>query len=155
MTTKNRKASRKTGGKPSKKTPKRTKSRKVLRRPAPRPTTPKKVVPTTPATKGTQPLQAIPAREGTGFKITLGQIDQETVLGDLIVVFPKTREVLRKHGLRLDVDQAGDIYMTLQAFAALQGLKTESLIGELREVSKEPITPTVPPVPQLVAPATT
>lgn len=77
-------------------------------------------------------------REGPSFEIIIDRIHGGTVLGDLMVVFPKTREVLRKYGLNLEVDEAGDIYMSLEAFAALKGLKTESVIQELEAASKEP-----------------
>lgn len=92
------------------------------------------------------------SREGTGFKIVVDQIDGETVIGDLLVVFPRTRGVFQKYGLRLDVEDAGDIYMTLDAFAAMQGIKTETLIRDLTEASREP--PPQAPVPTLVASTT-
>jgi hypothetical protein len=85
-------------------------------------------------------------REGTAFKIVINQIEGETIIGDLLVVFPRTREVLRKHGLNLDVEEAGDIYMSLDAFAALQGLNTDVLVQELEIASKVP-PPAQPPVP--------
>ncbi len=93
------------------------------------------------------------AREGTGFKIAIDRISGETIIGDILVVFPKTREVFKKKGLRLDVEDAGDIYMTLEAFAALQGLETQSLVLELIEASKEP-QPQAQPVPALIPPST-
>ncbi len=86
------------------------------------------------------------------FKISIGKIEGGTVLGDLMVVFPRTREVLKKYGLNLDVEEAGDIYMSLEAFSALKGLKTEALIQELETASKE--LPPQAPVPAIVvAPA--
>ena len=85
-------------------------------------------------------------REGTGFKIIVNRIEGETIIGDLIVVFPRTREVLRKHGLNLDVEEAGDIYMSLDAFAALQGLNTDVLVQELEIASRVPPL-AQPPVP--------
>ena len=85
-------------------------------------------------------------REGTGFKIVINRIEGETIIGDLIVVFPRTREVLKKHGLNLDAEEAGDIYMSLDAFAALQGLKTDVLVQELEIASKVP-PPAQPSVP--------
>jgi hypothetical protein len=91
------------------------------------------------------------AKEGTGFKIAIDRIDADTVIGDLLVVFPRTREVLQKHGLRLDVEDAGDIYMTLQAFTAMRGLNTGTLIQELVEASKEPAGQTYQ-VPTLTTP---
>lgn len=90
-----------------------------------------------------------PAPQGAGRRIFIDRIEGETVIGDLMVVFPRTRDVLRKHGLRLDVEHAGDIYMTLDAFAALQGVKTENLIEELNVAAREP--PPGQQLPQLVA----
>jgi len=85
--------------------------------------------------------------ERPSFKIIIDRIDGGTVLGDLMVVFPRTREVLKKYGLNLEVEEAGDIYMSLEAFAALKGLKTESVIEELEVASKEtPSSPAVPPI---------
>lgn len=89
------------------------------------------------------------AREGAGFKIAIDRIGGDTIIGDLIVVFPRTRGVLQKHGLRLDVEEAGDIYMTLDAFAALRGVSMRNLISELEDVAKEPPPP--PPVVPAVA----
>ncbi len=90
-------------------------------------------------------------RVGPRFEITIDRIEAGTIIGDLMVVFPRTREVLKKHGLNLDVEEAGDIYMSLEAFAALRGLKTPVLVEELEEASKE-----VPPPPMaaiIAAPA--
>ncbi len=83
-----------------------------------------------------------------GGRILVEKIDGETVLGDLIVAFPWTREVLKKYGLRLEVEEAGDIYMSLEAFAALRNLEPDSLVHELVESSKQPPQPpqTVPPL---------
>jgi hypothetical protein len=78
-----------------------------------------------------------PARER--LVITVENIRGETAIGDLLVTFPRTREVLVRKGLRLEAEDAGDIYLTLDAFAAMNGLKTESLVEELVEVAKEPL----------------
>ena len=87
-------------------------------------------------------------REKPSFKIMIERIHGGTVMGDLMVVFPRTRDILKKYGLNLEVDEAGDIYMSLEAFAALKGLKTELFIQELEAASKEPApTPGVPPLP--------
>ncbi len=84
--------------------------------------------------------------------IIIERIEGETVLGDLMVVFPRTREVLKKYGLNLDVEEAGDIYMSLGAFAALRGLEMGALIQELETASKD--LPPPPPAPAMVvAPA--
>ncbi len=82
------------------------------------------------------------------FRISIGKIEGGTVLGDLMVVFPRTREVLKKYGLNLDVEEAGDIYMSLEAFSALKGLKMEALMQELEIASKE--LPPQAPVPAIV-----
>src|SRR5881628_2266737 len=78
-----------------------------------------------------QPLSKLATPPGG--KILIEKIDGETVLGDLIVTFPWTREVLRKYGLLLDAEEAGDIYMSVEAFAALRNLEPDSLIHELVE----------------------
>ena len=90
-----------------------------------------------------------PVRERPSFRISIDRIHGGTVLGDLMVVFPRTREVLKKYGLNLEVDEAGDIYMSLEAFAALKGLKTASVIQELEIASKEP-PPPPPAAPAIV-----
>jgi hypothetical protein len=87
-----------------------------------------------------------PARERS--RIIVENIHGNTVIGDLLVAFPRTREVLVTKGLRLEAEDAGDIYLTLDAFSAMNGLKTESVIQELVEATKEP--PTHQPVAQLV-----
>jgi len=74
----------------------------------------------------------------------------DTAIGDLLVTFPRIRDVLVRKGLRLEAEDAGDIYMTLDAFSAMNGLKAESLVQELVEAAKEP--PPQQPVTQLVAP---
>src|SRR2546427_9032515 len=89
-----------------------------------------------------------PARER--YVITVENIRGDTSIGDLLVTFPRTREVLVRNGLRLKAENAGDIYMTLDAFSALNGLKAESLVQDLVEIAKEP--PIQQPVPQLAAP---
>jgi len=153
VTSKNRKAGRKTPGKARKKARGTGKKAKTQRSPAPKTQLPKKSQPA-PATAADTPLPSKePLREGAGIEISVDRIERETVIGDLIVVFPRTRNVLQKHGLRLDVEHAGDIYMTLDAFAALQGVKTENLIQELTEASKQP--PPAQQMPQLVTPPTT
>src|SRR5713226_1969877 len=85
-------------------------------------------------------------------RITVDTIRGETAIGDLLVAFPRTREILVRNGLRLEAEDAGDIYMTLDAFSAMNGLKTESLVQDLVEIAKEP--PVQQSVPQLAtAPA--
>ena len=81
------------------------------------------------------------------FSITIGSINGETTIGDLIVAFPRTRDVLMKHGLRFDVEDAGYLYMTLNIFSAIHGLAAGSLVQELHDVSVEP--PLQPPSQQL------
>lgn len=72
--------------------------------------------------------------------LTIETIRSDTTIGDLLVSFPRTREVLVRMGLRLEAEDAGDIYMTLDVFSAMNGLKTQSLMQELVEVAKEPST---------------
>ncbi len=89
------------------------------------------------------------------FSIELDNIDGETTIGDLIVVFPRTRDVLMKNGLRFDAEDAGYIYMNLNVFSALHGLKLNSLIQELVVASREVAgQPSGPPFPQIAAPPT-
>jgi hypothetical protein len=78
-----------------------------------------------------------PARKR--YVITVEDIRGDTAIGDLLVTFPRTRDVLVRKGLRLEAEDAGDIYMTLDAFSAMNGLKTEILVEELVEVAKEPL----------------
>jgi hypothetical protein len=75
------------------------------------------------------------------FSIEIGSIGGETTIGDLIVAFPRTRDVLMKHGLRFDVEEAGYLYMTLNVFSAIHGLTTNTLVQELHTASKEPPPP--------------
>ena len=91
-------------------------------------------------------------KDSSVFSIEPGNISGETTIGDLIVVFPKTRHVLMKHGLRFDVEEAGYIYMTLNVFSALHGLGLSNLLQELVTTSKEPPTPLLSqPSPQIPA----
>lgn len=77
------------------------------------------------------------------FGIELSDIDGDTTIGDLLVAFPRTRDVLFKHGVSFDVEEAGYVYMTLNVFSAMHGLKIKTLLEELVTASKE-----VPPQPQ-------
>jgi len=153
VTSKNRKIGRKNLGKTPKKARRPGKKAKAQRSSTTRTHGPKIPPTAQPTIAETTIASKEPAREGARFEISIDRIEGETVIGDMIVVFPRTRNVLQKHGLRLDVEHAGDIYMTLDAFAALQGVKTENLIQELTEVSKQP--PPAQPMPQLVTPPTT
>jgi hypothetical protein len=86
-------------------------------------------------------------------RITLETIRGETVIGDLLVAFPWTREVLVRKGLRLEAEEAGDIYMSLEAFSAMNGLSVETLVEDVVVVARVP--PSQPSAPALVAaPAT-
>jgi len=105
--------------------------------------------PATPAPLVRQPLSVEPSAK-EHYRITIENIRGDTAIGDLLVAFPRTREVLVKKGLRLEAEDAGDIYMNLDAFSAMNGLKTESLVQELVEIAKEP--PFQPPLVQLAAP---
>ena len=78
--------------------------------------------------------------------ITLENIRGETVIGDLLVAFPWTREVLVRKGLGLGAEDAGYIYMSLEAFSAMNGLSVENLVEDVVVVAKEP------PSQQLVQP---
>jgi hypothetical protein len=89
------------------------------------------------------------------FSIEIGSIGGDTTIGDLIVAFPRTRDVLVKHGLRLDVEEAGYLYMTLNVFSAIHGLTSNSLVEELHAASKEPPPQvTGPQLRQVAAPPT-
>ena len=90
------------------------------------------------------------------FTIEIDSIRAETTIGDLIVAFPRTRDVLMKHGLRFDVEEAGYLYMTLNVFSAIHGLVLTGLLQELDVASKElPLPPlAAPPVRQIVPPPT-
>lgn len=106
-----------------------------------------------------QPSQAIPPAPHVHppaverSVVTIETIRGDTAIGDLLVAFPRTRDVLVRKGLRLEAEEAGDIYMTLDAFSAMNGLKTENLVLDIVEVAKEPLPQ--PHVSQLVAaPAT-
>jgi hypothetical protein len=89
------------------------------------------------------------------FTIEIDSIRAETTIGDLIVAFPRTRDVLMKHGLRFDVEEAGYLYMTLNVFSAIHGLALTNLIQELDVASKElPPPPLIQPLRQIVTPPT-
>ncbi len=150
MTSKNRKVAKRISRKPVKKAKKPSKKEKA-KRPGQKADGTKRPAPSPQPLIQMPEVRSEPAKEGTGFKISLDRIDGDTAIGDLMVVFPRTREVLKKHGLRLDVEEAGDIYMTLNAFAALRGVKTVTLIEELTEAAKEPPPSPPQPVPQLAA----
>src|SRR5438093_12036823 len=85
------------------------------------------------------------------FTIEIDSIRAETTIGDLIVAFPRTRDVLMKHGLRFDVEEAGYLYMTLKVFSAIHGVDSNTLVQELHTASKEPPPQ---PTPQPVRPIT-
>lgn len=74
------------------------------------------------------------------FDIELSDIDGDTTIGDLLVVFPRTRDILFKHGVNFDVEEAGYVYMTLNVFSAMHGVKIKNLLEELLIASKE-VTP--------------
>jgi len=135
---------RKTSRKPTAKSKKPVKKEKPVTRQQ-KPAKPSEPILRTPAKAAQIPIAPERVAEKPNFQIIIDRIHGGTVLGDLMVVFPRTRDVLKKYGLNLEVDEAGDIYMSLEAFAALRGLKTESIIQELEAASKEPApTPAVP-----------
>src|SRR2546428_5573536 len=118
-----------------------------------------------PADKGVlAPSIPLPARpsppqafdDSRVFTIEIDSIRAETTIGDLIVAFPRTRDVLMKHGLRFEVEEAGYLYMTLNVFSAIHGLALTGLLQELDVASKEmPLPPLAPPLRQIVPPPTT
>jgi hypothetical protein len=90
------------------------------------------------------------------FTIEIDSIGGDTTIGDLIVAFPRTRDVLMKHGLRFDVEEAGYLYMTLNVFSAIHGITTNNLVQELHTASKElPPQPTVQQLRPITATPTT
>ncbi len=93
------------------------------------------IIPNSP-TQAISPTISIPGRPV--FSIEISSINGDTTIGDLIVAFPRTRDVLMKHGLRFDVEQAGYLYMTLSVFSAIHGLTTNNLVQELHLASKDP-----------------
>jgi hypothetical protein len=100
------------------------------------------------------PPQAV--NDSQVFTIEIDSIRAETTIGDLIVAFPKTRDVLMKHGLSFDVEEAGYLYMTLNVFSAIHGLVLTGLLQELDVASKElPLPPLAAPIRQIVPPPTT
>ncbi len=107
------------------------------------------------------PLPARPAAsqdfdDSRVFTIEIDSIRAETTIGDLIVAFPRTRDVLMKHGLSFDVEEAGYLYMTLSVFSAIHGLAITGLLQELDVASKElPLPPLAAPIRQIVPPPTT
>jgi hypothetical protein len=94
-----------------------------------------------------QPSRSVEVPSRPVFSIEIRSIGGDTTIGDLIVAFPRTRDILVKHGLRLDVEEAGYLYMTLNVFSAIHGLSTNGLVEELHTASKE--SPTQPTQPQL------
>jgi hypothetical protein len=96
-----------------------------------------------------QPVERVVPSVHESVRITIESIRGETAIGDLLVAFPRTREVLVRNGLRLEAEDAGDIYMTLDAFSALNGLKTEILVQDIVVIAREP--PIQQTVPQLAA----
>jgi hypothetical protein len=103
-----------------------------------------------------RPSPSQPIEDSRVFTIEIDSIRAETTIGDLIVAFPRTRDVLMKHGLRFDAEEAGYLYMTLNVFSAIHGLALTVLLQELDIVSKElPLPPLAAPVRQIASPPTT
>lgn len=96
-------------------------------------------------------LPPLPNNTSRVFSIEIDSISGETTIGDLIVAFPRTRDVLMKHGLRFDVEEAGYLYMTLNVFSAVHGVTSSNLIQELHVASKEPPEQPAQPIRQLAA----
>jgi len=101
---------------------------------------------------GSRVLPPLNVKESRVFSIEIGSISGETTIGDLIVAFPRTRDVLMKHGLRFDVEEAGYLYMTLNVFSAINGVTSNNLIEELHTASKEPAEQTAQTVRPLLTP---
>jgi hypothetical protein len=113
--------------------------------------------PTAPvASLSPRPLPGRPIDDSRVFTIEIDSIRAETTIGDLIVAFPRTRDVLMKHGLSFDVEQAGYLYMTLNVFSAIHGLALTGFLQELDIASKEmPLPPLAAPVRQIAPPPST
>ena len=94
-------------------------------------------------------LPAEPLLDAERLVVTLESIGGETVIGDLLVAFPWTRDVLVKKGLRLEAEDAGDIYMSLEAFSAMNSVSVSNLVEEVVVVAREP--PPQHSIPPLVA----
>ena len=99
-------------------------------------------------------LPPLSIKDSRVFSIEVDSISGETTIGDLIVAFPRTRDILMKHGLRFDVEEAGYLYMTLNVFSAIHGVTSTNLIQEIHTASKELPEPPVPTLRPLVAPPT-
>ena len=146
----------------------KARSKKISTRPA-KPASARKKSPRKPVSKSpdkgpTASGISLPARPSPSqalddsrvFTIEIDSIRAETTIGDLIVAFPKTRDVLMKHGLRFDVEEAGYLYMTLNVFSAIHGLALPGFLQELDVASKElPLPPLAPPIRQIASPPTT
>lgn len=137
--------SKKTKPKKSVRKPVKT-EKKTPAKPAPKPISKTITVPILHAQIAREP-SAIVLPPNQVFSISLGTISGDTTIGDLIVAFPRTRDVLMKHGLRFDVEEAGYLYMTLNVFSAIHGIATHNLVQELDVASKAP-----PPIPLAVPP---
>src|SRR2546429_7107671 len=113
--------------------------------------------PTAPITL--QPARPTPSQtfdDSRVFTIEIDSIRAETTIGDLIVAFPRTRDVLMKHGLRFEVEEAGYLYMTLNVFSAIQVLALTGLLQVLDVATNEmTLLHLAPPIRQIVLPPTT
>ena len=116
-----------------------------------------KVPPATSVSSAARPVPSQIIDDSRVFTIEIDSIRAETTIGDLIVAFPRTRDVLMKHGLTFDVEQAGYLYMTLNVFSAIHGLALTGFLQELDIASKEmPLPPlAAPPMRQIASPTTT
>ena len=99
-------------------------------------------------------LPSLNVKDQRVFSIEIDSISGETTIGDLIVAFPRTRDILMKHGLRFDVEDAGYLYMTLNVFSAIHGVASGNLIQELHTASKEIPPPPIAPLRAAVPPST-
>jgi hypothetical protein len=129
-------------------------NQKSERKPPPKPTDKGPTAPNISLLARPSPSQ--PIDDSRVFTIEIDSIRAETTIGDLIVAFPRTRDVLMKHGLRFDVEEAGFLYMTLNVFSAIHGLALTGFLQELDAASKEmPLPPLAAPVRQIPSPPTT
>jgi hypothetical protein len=129
-------------------------NQKSERKPPPKPTDKGPTAPNISLLARPSPSQ--PIDDSRVFTIEIDSIRAETTIGDLIVAFPRTRDVLMKHGLRFDVEEAGFLYMTLNVFSAIHGLALTGFLQELDVASKEmPLPPLAAPLRQIPSPPTT
>jgi len=133
--------------------PTRVRNQKSQGKPLPKPADKAPPAPSISSSARPSPPQTVD--DSRVFTIEIDSIRAETTIGDLIVAFPRTRDVLMKHGLRFDVEEAGYLYMTLNVFSAIHGLALTGFLQELDVASKElPLPPLAAPARQIASPPT-